>query len=57
VRRPHGDLVLSGRVVDAREALRIGLAEAVRPDEGFLEHALAHARGLAVGPSSRPSAP
>jgi enoyl-CoA hydratase/carnithine racemase len=44
------DLVLSGRVVDAQEALRIGLVEAVRPDEGFLEHALAYAQGLAVRP-------
>jgi len=34
------DLVLSGRVVHAREALELGLVNAVLPDDGFLGHVL-----------------
>lgn len=34
------ELILSGRVVGAEEALRIGLVEAVLPDRDFLEHVL-----------------
>jgi enoyl-CoA hydratase/carnithine racemase len=34
------DLVLSGRIVNAEEALRIGLIEAVLPDDGFIDHVL-----------------
>jgi enoyl-CoA hydratase len=32
------ELILSGRIIDAEEALRIGLVEAVLPDDGFVEH-------------------
>jgi enoyl-CoA hydratase/carnithine racemase len=34
------ELVLSGRVVDADEALRLGMVEAVLPDDGFIDAAL-----------------
>lgn len=32
------ELILSGRVVRAEEAVRMGLANAVLPDEGFIDH-------------------
>ena len=32
------ELILSGRIIDAEEALRIGLVEAVLPDDDFLTH-------------------
>ena len=44
------DLVLTGRVVEADEALDIGLVHAVLPDDGFLDAALAWARKLAAQP-------
>jgi enoyl-CoA hydratase len=34
------ELILSGRVVASREAVAIGLANAVLPDDGFIEHVL-----------------
>jgi enoyl-CoA hydratase len=44
------ELVLSGRAVDAAEALRIGLVEAVLPDDEFLAHAVEWARPIADKP-------
>ena len=44
------ELFFTGRVVDADEALSIGLAEAVLPDDGFLEAAVAWSRGIADRP-------
>jgi enoyl-CoA hydratase len=44
------ELVLSGRVIDADEALRIGLVEAVLPDETFVEDTLAWADRIAQKP-------
>ena len=44
------ELVLSGRVVGAEEALRIGLVEAVLPDEGFLDAVLAWVAPMAAHP-------
>jgi enoyl-CoA hydratase/carnithine racemase len=44
------DLVLTGRHVDADEALRIGLADRVAPPDGTLDAALALAAGFAAGP-------
>jgi len=44
------DLVLSGRVVEAAEALRIGLVEAVLPDDGFVEAAVDYAGVIAAKP-------
>lgn len=45
------DLILTNRRVDADEALRIGLVSRVLPRDGFQEHALALAHGIAAGPS------
>jgi enoyl-CoA hydratase len=42
------DLVLSGRVIDAEEALRVGLVSAVCEPEELLERALEVARALAA---------
>jgi enoyl-CoA hydratase/carnithine racemase len=44
------ELVLSGRVVDADEALRIGLVEAVLPDDDFLARAARWAQPIATKP-------
>lgn len=44
------ELILSGRIVDADEALRIGLVEAVFPDEGFVDAAVAWAANIARHP-------
>jgi enoyl-CoA hydratase len=44
------DLILSGRIVDADEALRIGLVEAVLPDSGFLDHVLEWVAPIAAKP-------
>jgi enoyl-CoA hydratase len=46
------EMILSGRIVDADEALRIGLVEAVFPADGFLEHALAWAATIAQRPAA-----
>jgi enoyl-CoA hydratase len=44
------ELVLSGRAVDSAEAERIGLVQAVLPDDGFVEAALAWAEQIATRP-------
>jgi enoyl-CoA hydratase len=44
------DLVLTGRIIDATEAERIGLVESVLPDEGFVDHALEVAEAIASKP-------
>ena len=44
------DLLLTGRDVDAEEALRIGLATAVVPADGFAAVVAAYAERLAEGP-------
>ena len=46
------DLILSGRIVDAGEALALGLVNAVLPVEGFLDHALEWAGQVAQRPRS-----
>jgi enoyl-CoA hydratase len=42
------DLLLTGRTVDADEALRLGLVSAVLPAEGFLDGVLTTASGIAA---------
>jgi enoyl-CoA hydratase len=42
------DLLLTGRVVDADEALRLGLVSRVIPADGFLDEVLDTARGIAA---------
>ena len=42
------DLLLSGRTIDAQEALAIGLVEFVHPDEDLIERALAYANQIAA---------
>jgi len=44
------ELVLSGRVVGAEEAVAIGLVNAVLPDEGFVDAVVAWARPMADKP-------
>jgi enoyl-CoA hydratase len=46
------DLILTGRIIDARESLGMGLVTEVVPDGGHLERALALAEGLARFPQS-----
>lgn len=46
------ELVLSGRVVRADEAVAIGLANAVLADEGFVDAAVAWARPIAAKPAT-----
>jgi enoyl-CoA hydratase/carnithine racemase len=43
------ELVLTGRVCDAQEMLRLGLASAVYDDDVLLERTLEHARQVAAG--------
>jgi enoyl-CoA hydratase/carnithine racemase len=45
------DLIYSGRMVDAEEAARIGLADAVTPPAEVYEHAVAMARRYVGGPA------
>lgn len=45
------DLVLSGRQVDAEEAFRIGLVDAVIPADSFEEEVATRAAALAAGPA------
>jgi enoyl-CoA hydratase/carnithine racemase len=42
------DLLLTGRVVEAEEALRLGLVSRTLPDEGFLDQVLEIASGIAA---------
>jgi len=42
-------LLLTGRIVDAEEGLRLGLFDAVSPPGGVLDHALAYAAEIARG--------
>jgi enoyl-CoA hydratase/carnithine racemase len=44
------ELVLSARIIDADEALRIGLVEAVLPAEGFVGRVLAWVESMATKP-------
>jgi len=44
------NLVLSARIIDATEAERIGLVDAVLPDEGFVEAAIEWAQAIATKP-------
>ncbi len=44
------EMVLSGRVVSADEALRIGLVEAVLPDEGFVDAVVEWVQPIATKP-------
>jgi len=44
------ELVLSARIIDAHEALRIGLVEAVLPTDGFVGRALDWVRRMATKP-------
>src|SRR4029077_19962155 len=46
------ELVLSGRVVRADEAVAIGLANALLPDDGFVDAAVAWAQPIASKPLS-----
>ncbi|BAH47149.1 enoyl-CoA hydratase/isomerase family protein [Rhodococcus sp. NPDC019627] len=45
------DLVMTGRQVNAEEALRIGIADRVVPDDEVFSESIALARRLATGPS------
>jgi enoyl-CoA hydratase/carnithine racemase len=47
------DLLLSARTIDAAEALRLGLANRVFPQEGFLDRVSEYARDLAANVSPR----
>jgi enoyl-CoA hydratase len=46
------ELVLSARILDAAEALRIGLVEAVLPADGFVDRVLAWVQPIASKPRS-----
>jgi enoyl-CoA hydratase/carnithine racemase len=43
-------LVLSARIIDAAEAERIGLVEAVLPDDGFVDAVIEYAQAIATKP-------
>ena len=47
------DLLLSARMVDAAEALRMGLVNQVFPQGAFMDHVLAYAKELATTVSPR----
>jgi enoyl-CoA hydratase/carnithine racemase len=44
------ELILSGRIIDASEAQRIGLVEQVLPDDGFVERVLDWVASIATKP-------
>jgi enoyl-CoA hydratase/carnithine racemase len=44
------ELILSARIIDAAEAHRIGLVEAVLPDDGFVDHVRAWVEPIAAKP-------
>src|SRR5262245_21944769 len=44
------DLILSARIIDATEAHRIGLVEAVLPDDGFVDHVRSWVEPIATKP-------
>lgn len=46
------DLIFTGRMVDAAEALSIGIADRVVPDDALDDAAMAWARELAAGPTA-----
>jgi enoyl-CoA hydratase/carnithine racemase len=46
------ELVLSARIIDAEEAWRIGLVEAVLPVDGFVDRALEWVQPIAAKPRS-----
>jgi enoyl-CoA hydratase/carnithine racemase len=46
------DLVLSGRVVHADEALALGMVNAVLPDDGFVDHVVESLQPIARNPLS-----
>jgi enoyl-CoA hydratase len=46
------ELVLSARIIDAQEALRIGLVEGVLPTDGFVDRALEWVQPIATKPRS-----
>ena len=46
------DVILSGRVVGAHEALSFGMVNAVLPDEGFVDHVLEWLQPIARNPLS-----
>ncbi len=48
---PAKELIFSGRVVEAQEALQLGLCSRVLPAEGFGAAARDYARELAAGPT------
>jgi len=50
------DMLISGRRVEAAEALRVGLASRLEPDDRLLEVALAYAREIAATASPRSTA-
>ncbi|MCK9541900.1 MAG: enoyl-CoA hydratase-related protein [Novosphingobium sp.] len=50
------DMLLSGRRVEAEEAVRAGLASRIEPDEALLDAALAYAREIAATASPRSTA-
>jgi enoyl-CoA hydratase/carnithine racemase len=52
-RAAAGDMLLSGRRIDAPTALRIGLASEVLTPDALLPHALAYARDIAENVSPR----
>src|ERR1700724_3450304 len=47
------DLLLSARLVDANEALRMGLVNQVFPQDAFLDHVMTYAKDLATNVSPR----
>src|ERR1700724_1123342 len=47
------DLLLSARLVDAHEALRMGLLNQVFPQDAFLDHVMTYAKDLATNVSPR----